>query len=114
MILYRPVGTEELKLIEKSGFREFPPRLSDQPIFYPVLNEGYAVEIASKWNAVYNSDHKGYVTRFEVDDVYAAKYEPHVVGSSRHEELWVPADELEEFNKHIIGKIVVTQQFISE
>ena len=111
MILFRPVGTEELKLIEESGYTAFPPRLPEQPIFYPVLNEEYAVEIASNWNAVYNSDHKGYVTRFEVDDSFAAKYEPHVVGSSRHEELWIPSEELEEFNSHIIGKIKVTQQF---
>ena len=111
MILYRPVGTEELKLIEKSGNKRFPPRLPDQPIFYPVLNEEYAIEIASKWNAVYNSDHKGYVTRFEVDDGFVSKYETHVVGKSMHEELWVPAEELEEFNDHIIGVIEVTRVF---
>ena len=73
MILYRPVGTEELRLIEESGNKKFPPRLPDQPIFYPVLNEEYAIEIASKWNAVYNSDHKGYVTCFEVDDAFEIK-----------------------------------------
>ena len=111
MILYRPVGTEELKLIEESGYRRFPPRLPDQPIFYPVLNEEYAIQIASKWNAVYNPDHKGYVTRFEVEDDYVSRYEPHVVGSSLHEELWVPAEELEEFNDHITGKIEITQSF---
>jgi hypothetical protein len=48
--LYRPVGPEELDLIVKSGFREFPPRLSDQPIFYPVTNEAYATQIARDWN----------------------------------------------------------------
>lgn len=37
MILYRPVGVAELRLIARSGFREFPPRLPEQPIFYPVL-----------------------------------------------------------------------------
>ena len=42
MVLYRPVGTEELKLIEESGYRGFPPRLPEQPIFYPVLHEDYA------------------------------------------------------------------------
>ena len=38
-ILYRPVGPKELELIVASGYREFPPRLPEQPIFYPVLNE---------------------------------------------------------------------------
>ena len=51
MVLYRPVGTAELRLIEESGWREYPPRLPEQPIFYPVLEEGYAAEIASRWNA---------------------------------------------------------------
>ena len=50
MILYRPVGEQELALIRESGYTAFPPRLPEQPIFYPVLNEQYAVEIASKWN----------------------------------------------------------------
>ena len=111
MILFRPVGTEELKLIRESGNKRFPPRLPEQPIFYPVLNEEYAIEIASKWNAVYNAEHKGYVTRFEVDDDYVSRYETHIVGSTRHEELWVPSEELEEFNDHIKGQIEVTQEF---
>ncbi len=41
--LYRPVGPEERELIRQSGFTAFPPRLPDQPIFYPVLTEDYAV-----------------------------------------------------------------------
>ena len=48
--LFRPIGPEELALIEASGRRAFPPRLPEQPIFYPVLNEGYAVKIARDWN----------------------------------------------------------------
>jgi hypothetical protein len=44
--LWRPVGQAELKLIERSGWRRFPPRLAGQPIFYPVLNEHYAAKIA--------------------------------------------------------------------
>ncbi|MDJ0699325.1 MAG: hypothetical protein QNJ07_05670 [Woeseiaceae bacterium] len=36
--LYRPVGPAELDLIRDSGWQEFPPRLPEQPIFYPVLN----------------------------------------------------------------------------
>ncbi len=48
MTLYRPVGTAELTRIAESGFTAFPPRLPEQPIFYPVLNEAYACEIAGK------------------------------------------------------------------
>ena len=111
MKLYRPVGTKVLELIIRSGNKAFPPRLPEQPIFYPVLNEEYAVEIASKWNVDYNDDHKGYVTEFEVDDEYCSMYEAHTVGAGYHRELWIPAEELEEFNKHIIGEIRVIKEY---
>ena len=114
MILYRPVGTKELKLIQESDNREFPPRLPEQPIFYPVLNEKYASEIASGWNVKYNEDHKGYVTKFEIDDQYYEQFEIHTVGDSYHQELWVPAEELIVFNHHIIGKIQVICEYSEE
>ncbi len=62
--LWRPVGPKELKLIEASGMREFPPRLPEQPIFYPVLSEAYAVQIARDWNVPASGS--GFVTRFDV------------------------------------------------
>ncbi|MDE7417221.1 MAG: hypothetical protein K2N44_13145 [Lachnospiraceae bacterium] len=111
MILYRPVGTKELELIRDSGYTKYPPRLQDQPIFYPVLNEKYATEIASQWNVKYNDDHRGYVTKFEIDDTYFSQFEIHVVGGAYHQELWVPAEELDNFNQHIIGYIQVSSEF---
>lgn len=112
MLLYRPVGEKELILIEKSGYSEFPLRLPEQPIFYPVLNRKYAEEIAEKWNIRdKNSGYKGYVTEFEVDDDYISRYEVHTVGKSYHQELWIPAEELSEFNNNIIGKIKVIIEF---
>jgi hypothetical protein len=109
VILYRPVGPKELALIEESGWRAFPPRLPEQPIFYPVMNEDYAVQIARDWNV--KASGSGYVTRFEVDAEFARRYAPQTVGSAIHRELWVPAEELAEFNRHIVGPIVVTQEF---
>ncbi len=50
--LYRPVGPAELDLIEATGWRKFPPRLPEQPIFYPVLNEEYAAQIAQRAHVV--------------------------------------------------------------
>lgn len=114
MVLYRPVGTKELELIEESGYTKYPPRLPEQPIFYPVLNEKYATEIAEKWNVKYNQDHKGFVTRFEIDDEYFQQFEVHIVGGRYHQELWVPAEELDDFNRHIVGKIQVIREFSSE
>jgi uncharacterized protein len=45
-ILYLPAGQRELDLIAATGYRAFPRRLPDQPIFYPVLTETYATQIA--------------------------------------------------------------------
>ncbi|MDO4720019.1 MAG: hypothetical protein Q4A78_05100 [Peptostreptococcaceae bacterium] len=112
MILFRPVGEKEKILIEKSGWKAFPPRLAQQPIFYPVLNERYALEIAERWNTKdENSGFKGYVLRFEIDDAFISGYEAQRVGASHHQEYWIPADELEEFNRSIIGKIEVVREF---
>lgn len=114
MVLYRPVGTKELELIRDSGYAQYPPRLPEQPIFYPVLNEEYAIEIAAQWNVKHNSDHKGYVTQFEIDDAYVWRFPVHTVGAAHHQELWVPAEELETFNRHILGKIQVIHAFSKE
>lgn len=113
MILFRPVGLEELRLIDAVDMRAFPPRLPEQPIFYPVLNEEYARQIARDWNTKQHS-RVGFVTRFEVDDAYVAKFEPHIVGGRIHEELWVPADELVEFNRHVVGRIEVVAAYFGE
>ena len=113
MLLYRPVGLKELELIYDSGFREFPPRLPEQPIFYPVLNFDYAVQIARDWNTK-SSDFAGYVTKFEVEDSYAQQFKPQIVGGSRHRELWIPAEDLPNVNAHIIGRITVETAFFGE
>jgi len=107
--LFRPVGPEELALIRESGWREFPPRLPEQPIFYPVLNEEYATRIARDWNV--RESGAGFVTRFAIDAEFAKRYPAQTVDSSVHQELWVPADELAEFNRHIVGSIEVIAEF---
>ena len=69
--LFRPVGARELELIAQSGFRRFPPRLPSQPIFYPVLTEAYAVEIARDWNTKDEaSGHAGFVSCFAIDAAF--------------------------------------------
>ena len=109
--LFRPVGEVELELIRNSNWRSFPPRLPEQPIFYPVLNEEYATQIARDWNT--RSGGTGYVLRFEVGSEYLSKFPVQTVGSRIHQEYWIPADELEEFNRHIVGSIQVISEFPS-
>ena len=108
--LYRPVGQEELELIAESGFRAFPPRLPEQPIFYPVLNEEYAIQIARDWNT-HSGQRRGYVTRFAVSVDVLARYEIRTVGGSIHQEYWIPAADLPEFNRNIVGLIEVIAEF---
>jgi hypothetical protein len=110
--LFRPTGPRELALIRDSGFRAFPPRLPQQPIFYPVLNEEYAAKIARDWNAKDPSTgYRGYVTRFHVRRAFLDRYEVQTVGSSLCQEYWIPAEELPEFNRNIVGPIEVVAEF---
>lgn len=107
--LWRPTGPEELALVEASGWREWPPRLPDQPIFYPVLNEDYAVRIARDWNV--KASGVGYVTRFDVEKVFLDRYEVQQAGGQTILEYWIPAEDLDEFNRHIVGVIEVVREF---
>ncbi len=111
-MLYRPVGEQELALIRASGFRAFPPRLEHQPIFYPVTNEAYAVQIARDWNTKdAASGYVGYVTRFEVESAYLARFPIRQVGAREHQEYRVPAEELQAFNAHIVGLVEIISAF---
>lgn len=107
--LFRPVGPEELKLIEDSGWRRFPPRLSEQPIFYPVLTEEYATTIARDWNVPASG--VGFVTQFEVRNDYLAQHQVEEAGSRDHREYWIPAEEIEDFNDAIVGAIEVISEW---
>lgn len=110
--LYRPVGIKELNLILNTGCRRYPDRLPTQPIFYPVLNQAYASEIAEKWNTKdSNSGYAGYITQFYVNEEYISKYKPHHVGASKHKELWIPAELMSEFNEQIISNILINNAF---
>ncbi|HVW30631.1 MAG TPA: hypothetical protein VHC69_34985 [Polyangiaceae bacterium] len=100
------MGLEELRLLYDANMLTFPPRLPEQPIFYPVTNEPYARQIAANWNTK-SGTRSGFVTRFEVDSEYAARFQRKVVGGREHEELWVPADELDGFNRHIKDRVRV-------
>ena len=107
--LWRPVGPKELALIQASGMREFPPRLPEQPIFYPVTSEAYAIKIARDWNVPASG--AGYVTRFEVKKEFLDGYDVQEAGGRSHQEYWIPAERLAEFNAAIVGEIEVIAAF---
>jgi hypothetical protein len=113
--LYRPVGLKELELIMDSGWTAFPPRLEWQPFFYPVLNQTYADQIAGGWNTKDAfSGYCGVTTQFDLAESHFSKYEVHNVGSAINDELWVPAEDLEMFNRNIIGSIRIVAMFFGE
>jgi hypothetical protein len=107
--LWRPVGPSELTLIQEADMKAFPPRLPEQPIFYPVTTEEYAVKIARDWNVPASG--AGFVTRFHVRRDFLARYQVQDAGGRAHREYWIPAEELEAFNCAIVGRIEVTQEF---
>jgi hypothetical protein len=107
--LWRPTGPDELALLEASGWREWPPRLPDQPIFYPVLNEDYATRIARDWNV--RRGGAGFVTRFDVREDFLDRYEVQQVGGESILEYWIPAEDLQELDRNIVGLIAVVSEF---
>lgn len=112
--LFRPVGLKEMELIAKSGFKAFPARLEWQPIFYPVMNQQYAEQIALEWNT--NDEFSGFigiVTAFVVNEDYLKQYEVQNVGGAVHNELWIPAEQLNDFNNHIAGTIEIVNAYFT-
>jgi hypothetical protein len=107
--LWRPVGPNELALIRDLNMRGFPARLPDQPIFYPVLSEDYAVTIARDWNVPRSGS--GFVTKFDVRKDFLDRYAVQEAGGRAHLEYWIPAEDLDQFNAAIVGSIEVTKSF---
>lgn len=89
--------------------RAFPPRLPDQPIFYPVLTKDYAIKIARDWNV--RASGAGFVTRFAVERSFIAKYDVQEAGGRSHLEYWIPAEDMDAFNAAIVGVIEVVRSF---
>lgn len=113
--LYRPVGEKEMILIIENNLKKFPSRLEWQPIFYPVLDENYASEIAEKWNTRDEAgNYLGFVTKFDVLKDEINKYPTQNVGARNHNELWIPSEELETFNLAIVGSIEVIKVFVGK
>lgn len=110
--LWRPVGPEELALMEQTGMKAFPPRLPEQPIFYPVTTRDYAIKIARDWNV--RASGSGFVTQFEVLKSYLDQYEIQEAGGRAHLEYWIPAEDVPAFNAAIVGTIEVVDRFFPE
>lgn len=79
------------------------------------MNKEYASEIASQWNTNDEfGNYLGIVTQFELEITEFEKYKIENVGGSHHNEIWVPAENLNIFNRAIVGKIEVVEVFVGE
>ena len=115
VILYRPIDSKEFTLIEASGWRQFTlPRLLAELILTP--DEECAIRLAREWEVVRGA---GFVTRFVAGAEFVSRYPVRTFGARTdgprylptYEEIWVPREELAEFNRHIVGKIEVIHMF---
>jgi hypothetical protein len=112
VVLWRPVNQAELDLVAASGWRPWPPRLPDQPIFYPVCSEEYATRIAREWNVpAYGV---GHVTRFRVRRAYLDEYEPQEAGGRALTEYWIPAEDLGRLNDNVVGPIELVATYTAD
>ncbi len=113
-VLYRPISSGEMELIRSVKYVAFPPRLFWQQTFYPVSDEGYATQMARGWSSC---DGKSvYMTRFRVRTDFLQSYEAEIDGTQGRKEYRIPTDkldELEEFNRNIVGNIEVISEFHS-
>jgi len=110
--LFRPVGQAEMDRIAASEMRAFPPRLPEQPIFYPVATIEYARLIAQDWNVRDPaSGHVGYVLRFRVRKDFLDRHPPREAGGRDLIEHWIPAEELPAFNAALVGPIETVERW---
>ena len=110
--LYRPVGPGQLAAIIAADWRAFPSQWSNQPFFFPLMDQAYAERVAQQWN-VHNSG-SGFVLRFRVCKRFLADYEPKRIGGPSNWEYRIPAAELAQFNQHIMGTIELVEAYFAE
>ena len=48
---------------------------------------------------------------FEFAPNFSRRYAVHEVGGKTYREYWVPAEDLSEFNRNIVGKIEIVGEF---
>lgn len=111
MELYRPLDAEEYHAIEARRFHGFPPRSEEQPIFTALLSEEGASQIARHMRISKQADNTVYVVSFLVDDAYIRQFPVQQAHERDRRALWIPADELDILNQHLIGDIRVLASY---
>ncbi|MBR5372478.1 MAG: hypothetical protein IK130_09720 [Oscillospiraceae bacterium] len=112
MELYRPISGEEYRAIEERGFQGFPKRTEGQQILTVLLSQDGAMEIARRLRVEKQKDNKVYVVSFLVEDSYIRQFPVQYREKPEYSALWIPAEETEILNQHIIGKIRLVTSYM--
>jgi len=71
-----------------------------------------STRIARGWNTKdAENGNVGYGLRFDVDSTYLSQFDVQQVGDDECLEYWIPAEELDTFNEHIVGEIEVVSEW---
>ena len=111
MELYRPLNADEFHEVEARSFRGFPPRPAEQPLFTALLSEEGASQIARHMRIAKACDNIVYVVKFLVEDAYIRQFPVQHVQERNRRALWIPADEIDILNQHLIGDIRVLASY---
>ena len=77
-----------------------------------IINLEYALKIARDWNTKNkNSGYAGFVTEIEVSESFIDNYTVQCVGKKNDLEYWIPANQINIFNRSIKGQIKIKDAF---
>ena len=112
MELYRPISAEEYAAVAENQFTGFPKRSGTQPIFTALLSQEGATQIARHMRVEKQKENSTvYVVSFLVEDAYIRQFPVQHTEDPERRALWIPAEEIDILNQHLIGKIRVLKQF---
>lgn len=105
MELFRPLSAQEYHAIEERNFEGFPKRTEGQQILTVLLSQEGAMEIARRMRVEKQKENKVYVVSFLVEDSYIRQFPVQYLEQPEYSALWIPAEETEILNQHLVGKI---------
>lgn len=111
MELYRPMSAEEYKAVAAKEFRGFPPRTEEQPLFAALLSQTGAERIAKHMRIEKRAEHTAYVVSFLVEDSFIRQFPVQHDDEPDYRAVWIPAEDVELLNQHLIGKIRMLERF---
>lgn len=111
MELYRPLSAEEYSQIAERQFTGFPPCRDGQQLFTLLLSQQGAEAIARRMRIAKQSEPVVYVVSVNAEDAFIRQYPVQHKEDPDRRAVWIPADEVDILNQHLVGKIRLIEQF---